>query len=101
MVDVEGDGGEEQAKAIRHFQRLGLARLFRLVTGMMKKQCPYDTRGDCYWCGAPILFVGTYVGDQPGTHRPNCPWNEVIDYAALREIDRESDPSADQPTGTE
>lgn len=99
MDGVAGDGREAQtqdnALAVRVHRIAALARLYRLVTGMQRSGCPHNN-WDCYWCGVDIYELNAertgadYIGDRPGLHQPGCPWNEVIDYATLREMDRVS-----------
>jgi hypothetical protein len=71
----------------RHVKRLALSRLWRLMNGLLEKNCPSsgDDPDTCYWCGAPIYtnFIPggrRYVGDFRGQHKVGCPWSEVIDW---------------------
>lgn len=80
---MAGDGRESETQ--RHIKRLALARLFRLMQGLQKKECPVDQWGNCYWCGAGLFWDGRYVGNLRGQHHAGCLWNEVIDYQYLED----------------
>lgn len=79
-ADVPDRAGERG-----HLYRLALSRLFRLMEGLVKKDCPSSGDGRCYWCGAPMYLEHAaggpaYIGDLRGQHNRGCPWNEVIDF---------------------
>lgn len=69
----------------RHLYRLALSRMFRLMGGLLKKECPSSGNGRCYWCGVPMYLEHTeggpvYIGDLRGQHNKECPWAEVVDF---------------------
>lgn len=88
MDGVAGDGREGaepgETPEHRHLKRLALARLFRLMSGLMKEPCPTTQYGLCYWCGQPLKYSDrVWISDLREAHSPTCPWVEVIDYKKL------------------
>lgn len=68
----------------RHLYRLALSRMYRLMRGLLKKECP-SVSGKCYWCGTPMYLEHiaggpVYIGDLRGQHNKECPWAEVVDF---------------------
>jgi hypothetical protein len=109
MDDVESNGGE--ASEVRHLTRLASGRLLRLVRGLIRKQCPTDGWGGCYWCGHKVFRNDPangwiWVADYRVMHHPGCPWVEVIEYKQTEMFDGRSEarvpqgddgPAADGP----
>jgi hypothetical protein len=86
-----------EVQELRHLKRLATARLYRLMEGLLERDCPETPAGKCYWCRVdmhyPLNSDRIYIGDLRGHHQPWCPWTEVLDYKPFWEKD-----DADQGT---
>lgn len=83
---LRGESSKAEIREHRHIKRLALARMFRLMSGLMRLPCPETKYGNCYWCGVQMHYSDrVYIGDLRGHHQEGCPWKEVLDYKQLED----------------